>query len=189
MYTSNSKFSQHQKVSLLGCQALLQLYCMWYYTNKINICFLIIQAVRAFFYRKIWCIFIIQLHLSTHWFVREEKRERIQNNTEDHCLLFSVPVHMNMYIHCTCVYIAPLKLLDSIFTIIINYYIEDITWPRGDTKFLFSCWKIFHSFGGSVVEWLGRRILNPEVPGSSPVLTTIWSCFSAAPGSTPRPRL
>ena len=23
---------------------------------------------------------------------------------------------------------------------------EDITWPRGDTKFLFSCWKIFHSF-------------------------------------------
>ena len=24
--------------------------------------------------------------------------------------------------------------------------IEDITWPRGDTKFLFSCWKIFHSF-------------------------------------------
>ena len=25
-------------------------------------------------------------------------------------------------------------------------YIEDITWRLGDTKFLFSCWKIFHSF-------------------------------------------
>ena len=22
--------------------------------------------------------------------------------------------------------------------------IEDITWPREDTKFLFECWKIFH---------------------------------------------
>ena len=29
----------------------------------------------------------------------------------------------------------------------INYvYIEDITWPLGDTKFLFSCKKIFHTF-------------------------------------------
>ena len=27
--------------------------------------------------------------------------------------------------------------------------IEDITWPRGDTKFLFECWKIFH-------EWVQR---------------------------------
>ena len=25
-----------------------------------------------------------------------------------------------------------------------GWYIEDITWPRGDTKFLFECWKIFH---------------------------------------------
>ena len=24
--------------------------------------------------------------------------------------------------------------------------IEDITWPRGDTKFLFECWKIFHEW-------------------------------------------
>ena len=43
--------------------------------------------------------------------------------------------------------------------------------------------------GGSVVEWLERRTWNPEVPGSSPVLTTIWSCFSVAPSSTPWPRL
>ena len=28
----------------------------------------------------------------------------------------------------------------------IEWYIEDITWLRGDTKFLFECWKIFHSF-------------------------------------------
>ena len=27
-----------------------------------------------------------------------------------------------------------------------EWYIEDITWLHGDTKFLFSCWKIFHSF-------------------------------------------
>ena len=27
-----------------------------------------------------------------------------------------------------------------------NTEIEDITWPLGDTKFLFECWKIFHSF-------------------------------------------
>ena len=27
--------------------------------------------------------------------------------------------------------------------------IEDITWPRGDTKFFFECWKIFH-------EWVQR---------------------------------
>ena len=25
----------------------------------------------------------------------------------------------------------------------VSRYIEDITWPRGDTKFLFECWKIF----------------------------------------------
>ena len=24
--------------------------------------------------------------------------------------------------------------------------IEDIRWPRGDTKFLFDCWKIFHEW-------------------------------------------
>ena len=24
--------------------------------------------------------------------------------------------------------------------------IEDITWPRGDTKFFFECWKIFHEW-------------------------------------------
>ena len=23
---------------------------------------------------------------------------------------------------------------------------EDITWPRGDMKFLFDCWKIFHEW-------------------------------------------
>ena len=25
-------------------------------------------------------------------------------------------------------------------------YMEDITWPRGDMKFLFECWKIFHEW-------------------------------------------
>ena len=28
----------------------------------------------------------------------------------------------------------------------LGYYIEDITWLRGDKKFLLECWKIFHSF-------------------------------------------
>ena len=33
------------------------------------------------------------------------------------------------------------RILYSLMT-----YIEDITWPRGDTKFLFECWKIFHEW-------------------------------------------
>ena len=36
-----------------------------------------------------------------------------------------------------------------LYYIILYYiilYIEDITWPRGDTKFLFECWKIFHGW-------------------------------------------
>ena len=28
----------------------------------------------------------------------------------------------------------------------IEWYIEDITWLRGDTKFLVECWKIFHEW-------------------------------------------
>ena len=32
---------------------------------------------------------------------------------------------------------------------IMDELIEDITWPRGDTKLLFECWKIFH-------EWVQR---------------------------------
>ena len=31
-------------------------------------------------------------------------------------------------------------------------YIEDITWPRGDTKFLFECWKIFHQWAQRMSE-------------------------------------
>ena len=42
---------------------------------------------------------------------------------------------------------------------------------------------------GSVVEWLGRQTWNPDAPGSSPILTINWSCFSVALGSTPRLRL
>ena len=29
---------------------------------------------------------------------------------------------------------------------LLSTYIEDITWPHGDTKFLFECWKIFHEW-------------------------------------------
>ena len=36
-------------------------------------------------------------------------------------------------------------------------------------------------------EWLGRLTTNPEVPGSSPALTT-WNFFTVAPVSNPRPR-
>ena len=35
------------------------------------------------------------------------------------------------------------------FNAIFAVEVEDITWPRGDTKFLFKCWKIFH-------EWVQR---------------------------------
>ena len=42
--------------------------------------------------------------------------------------------------------------------------------------------------GGSVAEWLGRRTWNPEVPGSSPTLTTSWICNTVASSSNPWPR-
>ena len=38
-----------------------------------------------------------------------------------------------------------------------GWYIEDITWPRGDTKFLFECWKIFHSFAALTREIFSTR--------------------------------
>ena len=36
-------------------------------------------------------------------------------------------------------------------------YIEDITWPRGDTKFLFECWKIFHEWAQRMSEIFSTR--------------------------------
>ena len=38
------------------------------------------------------------------------------------------------------------KIDKYILALIIVQYIEDITWLRGDTKFLFKCWKIFHEW-------------------------------------------
>jgi len=35
-------------------------------------------------------------------------------------------------------------------------YIEDITWPHGDTKFLFECWRIFHKW----VQWRNEIFFN-----------------------------
>ena len=32
-------------------------------------------------------------------------------------------------------------------------FIEDITRPRGDTKFLFECWKTFHEWAHAANEW------------------------------------
>ena len=41
-------------------------------------------------------------------------------------------------------------ILTLLLTIILWFWnewdIEDITWPRRDTKFLFECWKIFHEW-------------------------------------------
>ena len=28
----------------------------------------------------------------------------------------------------------------------LTWDIEDVTWPRGDTRFRFSCWKVFHVY-------------------------------------------
>ena len=39
-------------------------------------------------------------------------------------------------------------------------------------------------FRGSVAEWLGRPTSNPEVLGSSPTLTTGYSCFKVDLSST-----
>ena len=42
--------------------------------------------------------------------------------------------------------------------------IEDITWPRGDTKFLSECWKIFHEWAQRTSEiiskWGGHVMFN-----------------------------
>ena len=48
-------------------------------------------------------------------------------------------------------------LLTSVTYVLKRYlctllYVEDITWPRGDTKFLFSCWKIFHEWAQRTTE-------------------------------------
>jgi len=32
-------------------------------------------------------------------------------------------------------------------------YMEDITWPRGDTKFLFECWKYFTNESSEQVKY------------------------------------
>ena len=45
-------------------------------------------------------------------------------------------------------------------------YVEDITWPRGDTKFLFSCWKIFHEWAQWTTELFfqheKRNLVSPS---------------------------
>ena len=41
------------------------------------------------------------------------------------------------------------------------YKIEDITWLRGDTKFLFDCWKIFHEWAERTHKlWREEKILK-----------------------------
>ena len=40
-----------------------------------------------------------------------------------------------------------------------------------------------------MAEWSACQTRNPEVPGSSPTLTTTWICFLVASSSKPRPRL
>ena len=35
--------------------------------------------------------------------------------------------------------------------------IEDITWPRGDKKFIFECWKIFHEWAQRTSEIFATR--------------------------------
>ena len=47
-------------------------------------------------------------------------------------------------------------------------YIEDITWPRGDTKFLFECWKIFHEWAQRTIE-----INTNEIPNHF-ILIVFW---------------
>jgi len=53
---------------------------------------------------------------------------------------------------------------------------------------LFETWELIRR-GGSVAERLGNRTWNPEFPGSCSDLSATWSCLTAEPGSSPRPRL
>ena len=48
------------------------------------------------------------------------------------------------------------KTINKTFIHIIHD-IEDVTWPRGDTKFLFECWKIFHECAQRTSEIFSTR--------------------------------
>ena len=56
-------------------------------------------------------------------------------------------------VHITTLF--PFSKIHSSFGRLQSMYIEDITWPFGDKKFLFSCWKIFH-------EWAAHTNVIPD---------------------------
>ena len=53
-------------------------------------------------------------------------------------MLFRLSFSNNFYYDITSVNLEKAEIS--------RYEIEDITWPLGNTKFLFECWRIFHSF-------------------------------------------
>ena len=53
----------------------------------------------------------------------------------------------------------PLRKLSFTLGDVTLRVIEDITWLRGDTKFLFECWKIFHEWAQRTVLTLNRSTL------------------------------
>ena len=99
------------------------------------------------------------------------KKEDSQKQNSNGCtliLLFRLGLK-GAETNCGIAGILGILLMDS-------YDIEDITWPRGDTKFLIECWKIFHEWAQwtseiffqhgkipnnftLIVFWYGRRDL------------------------------
>ena len=52
----------------------------------------------------------------------------------------------------------PLRKLSFTLGDVTLRVIEDITWLRGDTKFLFECWKIFHEWAQRTSEIFSTRV-------------------------------
>ena len=58
-----------------------------------------------------------------------------------------------------------------ILALIIVQYLEDITWLRRDTKFLFECWKIFHEWAQRTTEIFFQHEKRNFVPPRSHVMS------------------
>ena len=55
------------------------------------------------------------------------------------------------------------------------YNTQNITWPLGDTEFLFSCWKIFHSFAVLTHEIFSA--LEEKFRISAPPCNIVYVCL------------
>ena len=59
-----------------------------------------------------------------------------------------------------CLYFGVIQEFPLIVRMLLmEWNLEDITWPRGDTTFLFECWKIFHEWAQRTNEIFSTRAI------------------------------